>query len=110
MQWCCFCYQLGVGLEGGSGVLGLGHVYEGDLDAHPGGDLAEVPVGAAVDVVHGDHVVAGAHQLDNVVGGRQSGREGDGGRRTVKRRQAGLQDVTGWVARTTVLVPKDQQL
>ena len=36
-------YQLCVGFQSVAGILGLRHVDERDLDAHPCGHLAEVP-------------------------------------------------------------------
>lgn len=61
--------HLGVGPEGGLDVLEVGHVDEGGVEANGGGDAVEVAVGAAVDVVDGDEVVAGLEHVDDGGGG-----------------------------------------
>ena len=73
-------------------------VHKRGLDVHPGGDLAEVPVDAAVHVVHGDDVVPGVEEVgDGGAGGEPAG-EHTGVRRPVQRGEAGLQHAAGGVA------------
>ncbi len=57
--------HLGVGAQGGDKVLGLvaGQVDEGHFDALAGHDALEVADRAAVQVVHGDDVVASFEQV-----------------------------------------------
>src|SRR3546814_2293523 len=54
-------------------------------------DVLEQPVGAAVEVVHGDHVVAGVQQLQQRAHGGEAAGEGEAGGTVLQIGDAGLQ-------------------
>ena len=64
----------------------------------------EVSVGSAVEIVHGDDVVAGAEEVGQGGGAGQTGGEGDGVLGPVDGSQARLQNVAGGIAGAAVLI------
>ena len=83
---------------------GVREVSEGELHAEAGEHLGEEPVGAAVEVVAGHHMVAGAEEVEDGVGGRAARGKGDAMLAVLDRSDAGLKRVTGRVLRPRVLV------
>ncbi len=67
--------------------------------------LVEEAEGPTVDVVGVDDVVAGVEQVEEGVGGGETGGEGETVLRSLQRRQAVLQRVAGEVVGAGVLVP-----
>ena len=61
------------------------------------------PVGASIEIVHGDNVVPGVEEVGEAHCGTQSGGERHGVLGIVQGSQAGLQDVPRWIAASSIL-------
>jgi hypothetical protein len=82
----------------------VGVVGKGELHAEAGEHLGEEPVGAAIEVVTGHHMVTRAQQVEDGIGGRAARGKGDAMLAILDRSDAGLERVTGRVLRPRILV------
>lgn len=95
--------ELGVGTDGGSDVGSILEVNKGHIDTQSGGDLCEVAVSAAVDVIHGDDVGSRSKRRDNGGGGSRSRGKSKSVFSTFKGGNGGLEGLTGGVSRARVI-------